>query len=220
MCRIVVTPHACGHSSAHVLMVCHAPLFHYNDSFDDYCARPKVQYLTKEMAVGYECAVCTKLAAREAKASTGEMKENEKKGASHANAKRTDQNVTSRTYADGSYLEDEFDAWQVGLTESVLAKGKRRENAKRESSVGRRGSKDSGGRSSSVPPRKGSKDNGSKGDGYTDVKENAIARTSRSSTVHDCDRSSAPYDNSRRSSILRNTSRSSTPCGTSRRTAI
>lgn len=209
MCRIVVTPHGCGHTSAHVLMFCHAELFHYPDSFDNYCARPKVQYLTKETAVGYECAVCTKLAVRAAEAGTGEMKENEKKGSSHAKAKSTDQNVTARTYADRSYLEDEFDAWQVGLTESGLAKGRRRENVKGEASVGRRGSIDGEGRSSSVPPRKGSKDCGSKGDGYTDTKEHAIARTSRSSTFHDCDRSSAPNDSSRRSS---------TPYGSSRRT--
>lgn len=220
MCRIVVTPHACGHSSAHVLMVCHAPLVHYDDSFDDYCARPKVQYLTKEMAVGYECAVCMKLVVKKVEAGTGELKENEKKGASHANAKRMDPNATSMTYTDESYLEDEFDAWQVGLGEAVFAKGKNKENARRESSVGRRGSKDHGGRSSSISPRKGSKNHGSKGDDCTDTRENVFTRTSRNSTFHDRDRSSASYDSGRRSSILYSTGRSSTPYGSSRPTAI
>ena len=59
MCHITKAPHPCGHTSIHVLMACHEPKYSHPASHDPYCAYPKVQLLSKEMAVGYECAICT-----------------------------------------------------------------------------------------------------------------------------------------------------------------
>ena len=59
MCHITKTPHPCGHTSIHVLMACHGPKYSHPASHDPYCAHPKVQMLSIEMAVGYECAICT-----------------------------------------------------------------------------------------------------------------------------------------------------------------
>ncbi|MCJ1250210.1 hypothetical protein MMC30_007436 [Trapelia coarctata] len=116
------------------------------------------------------------------------VKGNEKKAGSHAKAKSTDQVVTGKNYVDGSYLEDEVDAWQVGLQESVApaGKGKGKENAHRDPSVPRRGSKDAGDRSSSAA-RKGSVDSGNKKGSHTDTKDD---RRPRSGT---------PYGGGRRS---------------------
>ena len=150
-------------------MVCHAPKHTSPDSFDAYCDHPKIQHLTREMAVGYECAICSKMASlkKEAEESSG-VKRSEN---GHSKARSSDQVVTVKSYveAEPSYLEDEIDAWQVGLRESVspLRNGKGKENAKRDASVPRRGSRDDGGRSSSAA-RKGSKDSGRKRDSYTD----------------------------------------------------
>ncbi|MCJ1281671.1 hypothetical protein MMC26_000993 [Xylographa opegraphella] len=43
-------------------MPCHAPKLPAPSSHDDYCTKPKVQYLTARYAAGYTCAVCSKAA--------------------------------------------------------------------------------------------------------------------------------------------------------------
>ena len=175
-------------------MVCHAPLFPSANSFDNYCAKPKIQRLTMEMAVGYECAACFKLASKEREASIGEssdVKGNEKKAAAHAKAKSTDQNITEKHYGEGLYIEDEFDAWHIGMAEAGSSKGKGngKENVKRDPSVVRSGGRDVEGRSSSAA-RKGSKDSGNSRDGYTNTTGNLEISRARSRT---------PYGGGRRS---------------------
>lgn len=58
MCHITSTPHPCGHTSTHLLMPCNAPKLPAPSSHDEYCAYPKIKYLTLSQAAGYECAIC------------------------------------------------------------------------------------------------------------------------------------------------------------------
>jgi hypothetical protein len=46
-------------------MACRAPKFNFPDSHDAYCAEPKIKHLSARLSIGYECAVCAKLALKE-----------------------------------------------------------------------------------------------------------------------------------------------------------
>lgn len=99
MCCIIVVPNKCGHESKHVLMVCHAPKYIRQDSFEAFCDNPKIQALKQELSVGYECAICSKVAplkVHPANGLGGGMKGNEIKGKGKENEAERPRSGTPR----------------------------------------------------------------------------------------------------------------------------